>query len=583
MEVAVILIVLAVTSSSVVGLLAIWAGLGRGHWFLRVVAVGAVLGLALLIPAYELVVVYTIQCLVVVPMLLVARRFRARGEGNHALQFTLLDLLLLTAVVAVLFAVWVSIPGKVWESDGLFGMVQMFCGAIATPPWVDYLLTGLIMAWVTLAATWLALGRQRQWVRWVVFLGYAMLLTAAAGVMAYWGWEGRKFDAMTAGIPGSALQWTASPCDVTLILFLPLIVMAAFLALSRVQAELQTTPSKKRRLAIALVLTLLGLTLLVPPTWTFYRFMTPPPIPNDPLPEPNGYDVVLRAGKKLENVSVPTSDKDVPEAERAAPKDYREFYNKYHAQVEDARKALEHECRVPLKYDISDLDGIIEMRQLARALIAQGDAALMDGDAAAASRYYRDTIRLGKASAHGGLAIHWLVGVAVESIGLHAVHAQCDSMTTSVRREWIAAIPALVNDSESLEECRERDAVWDQRACGWQGQFTWLIENHEASAGVDSAFVHAGSQLHARYQALLIDLALAEYRSKHGAYPKELAALVPEVLKELPVDPFSEKPLVYRLTDKGYVLYSVGPNGVDDGGKPDPVNPDPDNDDVGFW
>lgn len=83
---------------------------------------------------------------------------------------------------------------------------------------------------------------------------------------------------------------------------------------------------------------------------------------------------------------------------------------------------------------------------------------------------------------------------------------------------------------------------------------------------------------------LLIDLALAEYRSKHGAYPKDLAALAPEVLKEVPIDPFSEAPLVYRLTDKGYTLYSVGRNGVDDGGEADPANPKHENDDYdGFW
>ena len=91
--VSAILLLLAVTSQSVVGLLAIWAGLGRGHWFVRVAALAAVLALALLIPAYELVVVFTVQCLVVVPTLLVARRLRARAEGKPASQFTIRDLL----------------------------------------------------------------------------------------------------------------------------------------------------------------------------------------------------------------------------------------------------------------------------------------------------------------------------------------------------------------------------------------------------------------------------------------------------------------------------------------------------------
>jgi len=37
-------------------------------------------------------------------------------------------------------------------------------------------------------------------------------------------------------------------------------------------------------------------------------------------------------------------------------------------------------------------------------------------------------------------------------------------------------------------------------------------------------------------------------------------------LKALPIDPFSDKPLVYRRTEDGFILYSVGPNFEDDGG-----------------
>lgn len=60
--------------------------------------------------------------------------------------------------------------------------------------------------------------------------------------------------------------------------------------------------------------------------------------------------------------------------------------------------------------------------------------------------------------------------------------------------------------------------------------------------------------------------ALAVYRAEHGAYPEKLDALVPDVLPELPVDLYYEKPFVYRRDGEGYLLYSAGPNGQDDGG-----------------
>ncbi len=57
-------------------------------------------------------------------------------------------------------------------------------------------------------------------------------------------------------------------------------------------------------------------------------------------------------------------------------------------------------------------------------------------------------------------------------------------------------------------------------------------------------------------------LELKAYRTAHGSYPPRLP--VPGVtVRE---DVFSGKPLGYRRTDKGFVLWSVGPNLQDDGG-----------------
>lgn len=60
--------------------------------------------------------------------------------------------------------------------------------------------------------------------------------------------------------------------------------------------------------------------------------------------------------------------------------------------------------------------------------------------------------------------------------------------------------------------------------------------------------------------------ALMVYRAVHGEYPDRLDELVPTMLDALPVDLYSGKPFVYRLTSNGYLLYSCGPNGIDDGG-----------------
>ncbi|MBW3624833.1 MAG: hypothetical protein KY468_15630 [Armatimonadetes bacterium] len=64
-------------------------------------------------------------------------------------------------------------------------------------------------------------------------------------------------------------------------------------------------------------------------------------------------------------------------------------------------------------------------------------------------------------------------------------------------------------------------------------------------------------------------LALRAYRLERGEYPESLSALVPAYLTRVPNDPFAPKtPLRYRRTDGSYLLYSVGPDGKDDGGTP---------------
>jgi hypothetical protein len=65
-----------------------------------------------------------------------------------------------------------------------------------------------------------------------------------------------------------------------------------------------------------------------------------------------------------------------------------------------------------------------------------------------------------------------------------------------------------------------------------------------------------------------IALALRAYQAREGRYPQQLAELTPKYLKAVPVDRFTEGPLMYRVEGTaGYVLYSVGPNGEDDGGE----------------
>lgn len=62
-------------------------------------------------------------------------------------------------------------------------------------------------------------------------------------------------------------------------------------------------------------------------------------------------------------------------------------------------------------------------------------------------------------------------------------------------------------------------------------------------------------------------VAIERYRRAHGEdLPAALTDLVPTYLAEIPEDPLTGKPLLYRAAADAYIVYSVGPDGKDDGG-----------------
>lgn len=87
-----------------------------------------------------------------------------------------------------------------------------------------------------------------------------------------------------------------------------------------------------------------------------------------------------------------------------------------------------------------------------------------------------------------------------------------------------------------------------------------------SSANAISNLNDAANRANSRLELTRLAATLAVYRAEQGGYPDDLSALVPTVLSQLPTDLFTGKPLVYHRTRDGYLLYSLGDNGFDDGG-----------------
>jgi hypothetical protein len=84
--------------------------------------------------------------------------------------------------------------------------------------------------------------------------------------------------------------------------------------------------------------------------------------------------------------------------------------------------------------------------------------------------------------------------------------------------------------------------------------------------GDDRTTIEFMARTSTKVLASCTSLAVERYRLANGALPGSLSDLVPKFLDAFPTDPFDGQQLRYKKIAKGYVVYSVGEDGKDDGG-----------------
>lgn len=94
----------------------------------------------------------------------------------------------------------------------------------------------------------------------------------------------------------------------------------------------------------------------------------------------------------------------------------------------------------------------------------------------------------------------------------------------------------------------------------------WNILGHMLLPAISRVRAEA-EKCRASVEMLRIALAIKMFQQEVGEYPDSLKLLTAnKFLKELPMDPFSGKPFIYKLKEGEFVLYSIGRNLKDDGG-----------------
>lgn len=217
-----------------------------------------------------------------------------------------------------------------------------------------------------------------------------------------------------------------------------------------------------------------------------------------------------------------------------------ELAEKIHADLES----------LGMRHSMADtLDGIERVAILSALL------SLRDGN---------DYLRISQLDRWWFKAVDW-------NIPLRKLNAHFDELSAAADlSDWDARKNALDVHEQQLK--RIEVSIAGRKAAG--GLKTWNVVRSEIVGDIfvtlmlPATNVACDAQDRANTHRALTELAaaLAIYRSNHGIYPESLEQLVPGVLDKLLTDLYHDRPFAYRRTNAGYLLYSLGPNGQDDGG-----------------
>jgi hypothetical protein len=282
-----------------------------------------------------------------------------------------------------------------------------------------------------------------------------------------------------------------------------------------------------------------------------------------PLPNPNGYDDFLKAA------AATTGDVgNYPAMSNAA---LRELVTTNAEALRLLRIGLTRKCAVPPDTALTNISGMISdlagMKRLAQLLAAECLLHQQDNQPIQAIRAALDAIQFGNEISRGGVLINRLVGVACEAIGRAPLARLAPSLTTEQARQVITELEKIDSTRVTWDEvCRAEGRYARHYLSANPNPIVWAVGWWQNRAAKKRASDRHNTVI-AQERLLAAELALRCYCPDKGSAPAHLEDLVPGYLAKVPQDPFSGQPMIYRSQGTNWLLYSVGPDRVDNGGR----------------
>ena len=287
------------------------------------------------------------------------------------------------------------------------------------------------------------------------------------------------------------------------------------------------------------------------------------PTARPPLPSPNGYDDFLKAAALLTG--------DVYQLTNLNHDGLRALVATNAGTLRLLKLGLTRNCSVPTDSAMTNVPGMMSdlasLKSLARLLTDEGQLAEIENRYADAARSYLNAIRFGNEMSRGGFIINRLVGVACEAIGASPLAKLVPKLKPDEARSVVIALENVDGARVTWEEVRRNEDRFSryQLRKGFN-PITWAMTRWQRWRSMQKAEAKH-KRIIAHERLLTAELALRCYQSEQGRAPTSLEQLVPQYLQRVALDPFCGTPMLYRPQGTNWLLYSVGEDGVDDGGQ----------------
>lgn len=567
--------ILLASALTVNGLTAYRAATMRGHWFLRtaLAAIGPVFALAA--SASEIFLTLAGQAGIIAAGVAYFARRRGQHREDYAIawRFSLATFLLATLLASVGAAVVAKFPAGNRLLFQSMPLVSVCSGLMI-----------LVGAWGASRLVW----RDAVGVVGAVLLGGFLLGLP----LAWFDWFALSFLDPTLGWPPEVdpnasiihmiigeqverpvMAWLKAGPAVALATTL-LLKVGGFAGLLAGRDCVAATGSTGLRIFAKAAFFTGVVAAALPTAWVWQRMMFPDAIPEIVLPQPNGREDFVAAGRRLKL--------DVTFDPNVMFEELIDTRSELEATIRDSRPALElmrqgllKESMSPPNYTSDDLseeiDFMMEITGIRRALAATGELAVLEGRVDDATHDYLDLIKLGMATRRGGMLVDMLFSMAIAHDGIDGLRKLRGQMTPQQRTAAIEKLTALYAAMEPQGEHELRDRIWSQHAHGWHGRVDLALSDFADEYGIFDPEAFDANCLRERTQLalLILELAILSHVEEYGATPAKLSDLAISHRELVVADPYRDRQgFVYARRGDGYLLYSVGVDGVDDGGKP---------------